>query len=254
MQHNKKREGKITVKYFVNERLLPFLGKEILQEKLGIQLNQIDKQFPLYIKVIVKCQHTSFKSRLNLFLTLKQLEQPTLELREKLDKEIQLIERIVHMLNPFDRDNFSIKEVIKIYEPNTAEINKRISMVLLKHIKDKLVAIKQQMRLLKDLETIEQNQVIIKQINKEIFSTSPDIYTLYLLLNSLKHLNENIDLYTETSYAFNNIYSFLIYKTKKKYYMEDLLSGELYQQLREIINASKVEELENDLNEMLKFL
>ncbi len=249
----KSKEGKITIKHFVNERLLPFLGKEILQERLGIPLFQVEQQYPLYIHITVKGQHTSFKSRLNLYMTVQEIEQPSSELQAKLDQEKVLLEKIIDMLNPFERGNFSVKEVIKIYETNTTELNKQLSQVLLKHMGECVVAVKKRMRLLKDVSVIKHNQLLIKEINQEIFSTSPDIFSIYLAFKSLKQVNQGIELYTSTTYGFNNIYSFLVYKTQKKYYLEDLLSGSLYDLLKIIIDEASIDNLKRDLSHLLKF-
>lgn len=249
----KSKDGKITIKHFVNERLLPFLGKEILQERLGIPLFQVDQQYPLYIHITVKGQHTSFKSRLNFYMKVEEIEHPSKELQEKLDQEKVLLEKIIDFLNPFERENFSVKEVIKIYEPNTTELNKQVSQILLKHLGERIVAIKKQMRLLQDISVIKHNQLLIKEINQEIFSSAPDIFSIYLAFKSLKQVNQEIGLYTSTTYGFNNIYSFLAYTTRKKYYLEDLLSGNLYDLLRTIIDEASIDNLKRDLSHLLRF-
>ena len=252
INNQKRREGKITIRHFANERLLPFLGREILNERLGLQSIKIQDKFPLYIKVNVKNQQTIFKSKLNLHVSVEELETPSDSLKEKIAQDRQQVETIVRMLKPFERDTFLIREVKYIYEPNAIEVHKLVSKVLFRYLKELLPVVEESIKHINDESLINENKNILIQIKRDIALTRPNIYSLFLNFQSLKGISKDFIYYQEVTFAFSNIYNFLFFRTKNRYYIEDIINKRLFIDLHPYLNIKEIKQLEIDLNHMLR--
>ena len=111
-----KIDGKITIKHFLNTRIKPLFMPDY---KASDDTNEQDiEYYPIYTRVTVKRQSTSFPTRLlghtNCY-PIKYFDEEVKLIKTFLDREITVIEDVIKVLNPFERDDFDIKEFTELF-------------------------------------------------------------------------------------------------------------------------------------------
>ncbi|SOD88536.1 hypothetical protein [Spirosoma fluviale] len=101
------REGKITVKHFLNTRLK------------GKQQADGSNAYPLYVRIMVKGQQSDIKSRLTGLIQPEHYDWFKNEYRLFLEQEIKDITTIIKGLNPFNKQDFLIQAVTSSYSQST---------------------------------------------------------------------------------------------------------------------------------------
>lgn len=97
------KEGKITVKHFLNTRL-----KGRLQDNGELA-------YPLYVRIRVKDQQTEFKSRIAVFVSPEQFEWFLRENKTHIEHDIYVLTDIVKRLKPFEKQQFSLDSITRRY-------------------------------------------------------------------------------------------------------------------------------------------
>lgn len=130
-------DGKITIKPFLNTRLKGFALPDY---KEGFDTDEVDLHYPIYIRVTVKRQSTSFPATIhphaiNSFSS-KYYEEEFDRVRSNIEREIEIIYEIVESLKPFERDDFDIKEVSEKHHELLTPLPDAIAHKLINEIKN----------------------------------------------------------------------------------------------------------------------
>lgn len=190
-------EGKITIKYYLNTDLKPKI------------LESGEKLYPLYYQIIVKSKTTRGKSlAMDNLMSIEQFEKKrdflnyhTIdELRAKLIEdttssehddnqeytswdERMLLYKIINELNPFNRVDFDLKEVIDNYELHHLKVsiglNKRLNSIIKKQLERIQHNDSKAILYLKSIDWAKSNSYDLWVILKDLFSNISPLMEKY---------------------------------------------------------------------------